>query len=523
MNTLPTGAYIRLSRKDGDKAESDSIVNQRKLLSLYLERHTNELSLYEFYIDDDYTGADFERPAFKKMMEDIRSSKVNCVLVKDLSRFGRDYIDVGNYLQKVFPKLGVRFVSVNDHIDSGKYAYDMLMPMKNVFNEQYARDISQKVLSAFNTKQENGQFIGAFASYGYAKDPNDRNKLVVDPYASETIKRIYEMFNSGMGKMSIARVLNNEKIPCPSEYKKSINAKYANCNKLNSTVYWTYSTIQNILNNEIYTGKMVQHKNNSSRYRNVQTRLVPKDEWIIIPNTHEAIISEEMWNTTQSLLKKRTREMGLTHNVSIYAGFLICGDCGRAMSKLTSSGVVRFVCGTYKRYSIELCSSHSIKQDNLNKIVLELINEKITKIKGFLQYIEKKEKEQTNKNSAHKTSAQITKLDIQLSKIGNLKKGLYEDYRNEILTIEEYKSFKNDYQNQENLISKQIESLRSLENNELTDLKENPWIRAYKDCQVITELTRPVLDAFIDKIIVYENKSITIKYKISDPFPVLPK
>lgn len=512
-----TAAYLRISRKDGDKAESDSIGNQRALLDKFIDSSAGEFSLFKHYIDDDFTGTNFDRPAFKEMMEDIKQKRVSCIIVKDLSRFGRDYIDVGNYLQKIYPKMGVRFIAINDNIDSGKQAYDMLMPMKNIFNEQYARDISQKVKTALHSKQQNGEFIGAFASYGYDKDPLRKGHLLVDHYAAGIVQRIFQMYNAGMGKMSIARVLNDEGILCPAEYKKDKGARYCNANQLTSTVYWTYSTINKILQNEIYTGKMVQGKSNFSRYRASSSRLVAKEDWAIVPDTHEAIISDEIWEATQQLLTKRTREIDFNANVSVFAGFLKCGDCGRAMSKITTGGRVRFVCGTYKRYSKELCASHRIFEDDLSEIVLTGINDKIERVHDIVEYIELRERDKRYKTDRAKLQQSIKKLEGQLGRISGLKMGLYEDYKGGILTIEEYSEYKDKYQEQEMNLTAQLDSLRQSVKGDSKDIMDNPLIKMLKERGRIEILTRPMLGQLIDNIQIYEGNRIVINYRFDLP------
>lgn len=250
---LSTALYCRLSREDGDRMESDSIGNQRKLLEEYIENHP-ELTVAECYADDGYTGTNFQRPAFQRMLRDMESGCIRCVLVKDLSRFGRDYIETGRYLERWLPEHGVRFIAVTDNIDSARGAYDMMMPLKNLFNTQYARDISQKVKSALRAKQQRGEFIGAFASYGYCKDPRNRNRLVIDPPAAEVVRRIFALFENGTGKLRIARQLNEEGIPCPSEYKRLTGEKYRNNHRLAATTYWTYATIHRILQTRCTSG-----------------------------------------------------------------------------------------------------------------------------------------------------------------------------------------------------------------------------------------------------------------------------
>lgn len=224
-NKFKTGIYIRLSKEDGDKAESDSVANQKMMLVNYVN-DSNEFEVHDIYIDDGYTGTNFDRPSFKKLINDIEDNLIDCVIVKDQSRLGRDYIESGSYIERYFPSKNVRFIAVNDNIDSLNQQYDMLMPIRNIFNEQYSRDISKKVQSAFKAKQKDGQFIGAFAPYGYKKNPHDRHKLIIDEYAATNVRRIFDMYNSGIGKVKIAKILNNEKILCPTEYKNNNGEKY---------------------------------------------------------------------------------------------------------------------------------------------------------------------------------------------------------------------------------------------------------------------------------------------------------
>lgn len=322
-----TAVYIRLSREDGDRAESDSAGNQRKLLTKYVAENS-DMVLYDLYVDDGYTGTNFSRPGFRRMMADIENGRVNCVVVKDLSRFGRDYIETGRYLERIFPRLGVRFVALSDHIDSRESAYDMLLPIKNIFNEQYARDISDKIHAAIDTKQRAGEFIGAFASFGYRKSPCDKNRLVPDAEAAEIVRRIFRMFVQGCGKQQIAKALNAEGIPCPAEYKRINGENYQNCNERGGKMHWSYSTINSILHKEIYVGNMVQ----GTKYQKLRMyqKAVAPEEWIVVEHTHEPIIDEETWEKAQKLLGKQT---GTRAEVSPnpFAGILKCGDCGGAM------------------------------------------------------------------------------------------------------------------------------------------------------------------------------------------------
>ena len=305
METWNTAGYLRLSREDGDKSESDSIANQRKLLEQYLAARP-ELHLVEFYQDDGYTGTSFDRPAFRRMEADIEEGRINCVVVKDLSRFGRDYIEMGRYLERVFPARGVRFIAVNDHVDSRQGRYDMLLPMKNIFNTQYARDISDKVRAAIHTKQQRGEFVGAFPSYGYQKDPANHSRLVIDPAAAQVVRRIFDLFEQGWGKIKIARQLNAEGIPSPSEYKRILGERYHNGRKIGQTTYWTYATIHRILQNQMYAGNMEQGRNCRPTMHGRAVQL-ERSKWAVVPGTHEAIIGAEQWERVQALLRRTSR------------------------------------------------------------------------------------------------------------------------------------------------------------------------------------------------------------------------
>lgn len=287
-----TAVYIRLSREDGDKAESDSVGNQRKLLMDFLKSEP-ELSLFSEYVDDGWSGTSFKRPAFERMIRDIEAGLVDCVAVKDLSRLGRDYIDTGRLLERYFPDMGVRFISLADGIDSRKQEYDMLLPIKNIFNEQYARDISRKIHAVVRTKQKAGEFIGAFACYGYRKSPSDKNRLVVDERAAEVVRMIFQLFLEGKGKNTIARMLNDRGIPCPSEYKRLNGENYRNGGRLSGQSCWTYSTVNKILHSEMYLGNMVQGR----RFQRMRgkAKQVDRENWIVVEGTHEAIIDRQVW------------------------------------------------------------------------------------------------------------------------------------------------------------------------------------------------------------------------------------
>lgn len=517
LNLFHTAIYIRLSREDGDKEESDSVGNQRKLLTDFVESKT-ELLLYDVYVDDGYTGTNFNRPDFQRMIDDIEAGKVTCVVVKDLSRFGRDYIDTGRYLERVFPDLGVRFISVTDNIDSMKQAYDMLLPIKNIFNEQYARDISKKVQTAVKTKQKAGEFIGSFTSYGYKKSPANKNKLIIDEYAANVVRRIFSLYIEGYGKQKIAKILNSEGILCPAEYKKAMGLNYNNPNRLDSTTYWSYSTVNSILHREMYVGNMVQGTKHQ-RMRSKQKK-VDKDQWIVVENTHEPIIDKETWEKAQRLLGKRTRELDLETNKNIFAGFVKCGDCGRAMAKnmwrrADGSKTYSFYCGTYKRNGKELCSPHTLPLKDLEKIILDDLKVIIQNVKDLQELV--KSQSFTASKAKRITDTELMKIKSELERVKRLKKAIYEDYKEELITKEEFLSYREDYQKKEELYFKQIEALETKKKDNVTeDIFELPWLKRLLELRDIKELDRDIIVEMIDEIIVYENRKIKIRYNFGD-------
>lgn len=517
LNLFNVAIYIRLSREDGDKEESDSVGNQRKLLAEYIAKK-EDFILYDVYVDDGYSGTNFNRPSFQRMIADIEDGKVNCVVVKDLSRFGRDYIDTGRYLERYFPELGVRFISVTDSIDSMKQAYDMLLPIKNIFNEQYARDISKKIQATVKSKQKAGEFIGAFTSYGYKKSPVNKNKLVIDDYAADVVRRIFSLYIQGYGKQRIAKLLNAEGILCPAEYKKVNGENYKNCNRLESTTYWSYSTINSILHREMYVGNMVQGTKHQ-RMRSKQKKM-PKEDWIIVENTHEPIIDKETWEKAQSLLKKRTRELDLETNKNIFAGFVKCGDCGRAMTKnmwrrADGSKTYSLYCGTYKRNGKQYCTPHTLPMAVLEDIVLGDLKAIVDSVDNLKELV------QSQSFTASKVKriadTELGKIKAELERVKRLKKSIYEDYREELISKEEFLSYREDYLKKEELYSKQIEALEEKKKDNVTeDVFETPWLKRLLELKDIESLDRDIVVEMISEIRVYENRKIKITYNFGN-------
>ena len=521
-NPFYVAAYIRLSKEDGDKEESDSVGNQRRLITSFLNGKDNFI-LHDIYIDDGFSGTNFNRPAFQRMIADIEAGIINCVVVKDLSRFGRDYIDTGKYLERYFPDNDVRFIAITDNIDSGKQAYDMLLPIKNIFNEQYARDISKKVYASMNMKQKSGDFIGAFTTYGYKKSPVNKNKLIVDEYAAGIVREIFSLYIQGLGKQSIAKRLNAKGIPCPSEYKKLNGENYKNPRRLNSTSYWTYSTIRCILRNEIYIGNMVQGKKHQ-RLRGKQRR-IDRNDWIIVKNTHEPIIDSETWKKAQHLLAIQHRDLDLETNKNIFAGFLKCADCGRSMMKnvwkhVDGSKTYSFNCGTYKRNGKQYCSPHTLPLHVLEKIVLDDLNIILREVADLRELVANQAVE--NLSTVKILETEQFCLQTELEKVQKMKKSLYEDYKDELISREELLSYRKDYLKKEEVLSMQINALeeKKKENKDVSAF-EHPWVKRLLELGHIEKLDRDIIIEMIDEILVYENRKIKIRYNFSNELEAL--
>lgn len=488
--------YLRLSKEDGDKDESDSISSQRSIIINYIKNNIYNVDIIEEFIDDGYTGTNFKRPRFQEMIKKIDNYEINCVIVKDLSRFGRDYIGVGEYLEKYFPLNDVRFIAINDNYDNINATSndDFIMPIKNIFNAQYSKDISKKVKSSFRSLQNDGKFVGAFASYGYIKDSKNHHKLLIDEPAAQIVREIFSLYNSGFGKISIARKLNERNIPCPSEYKKINGMNYTNGMRTELTKYWTYSTINNILNNEIYIGNMVQNKSIRKTVRG-KAKKNEKDNWIIVTGTHEPIISKDTWNATQNLLKKNTRQLNFESNVGLFAGYIFCGNCGRSMTKITNKyktkTTITYICGTYKRYGEKNCKRNAVKLELLEQLVLDKLNEQIQKV-NEIEYDE-------NNNTENK-KIDLKKYEISLERCRKIKKSLYEDYKEGILTKNEYLQYKLDYEKEEELVLGQINTIK--ESNKKESKEKNEWIETLLKHRKIEKLDRETIAEILDKIIV---------------------
>ena len=521
--------YIRLSQEDSDngedKLESNSITSQKALLNEFIEEH-DDLIVYDTYVDDGYTGTDFNRPGFQRLLEDMRKGNINSVLVKDLSRLGRNYIEVGNYIEQIFPLFNIRFIAINDSVDSFKNPTStntILVPFKNLINDEYCRDTSIKIRSALNGRKRKGEFVGAFPSYGYIKNPEDNHKLIIDNESAEIVRKIFEWkVNEGLGNLSICHRLNDMGVLNPTGYKKKkLNQNYNNSKILQEDYSWCPSTVRNILKNDIYIGNVTQGKRRVKSYKVHKVEQVPEDEWITVENMHEPIIDKELFKKAQGLRKVDTRVQD-SGTLSMWSGVLKCADCGRAMHKKyckNKSGTVYeyYICGTYRKKSNKLCTKHTLKVEELENAVLEAIKLHIELLVDTEKLLEQINKSNTKKlaNENMKNIKQAKEKEIE--KISNLKRCLYEDWKNEYITKEEYLEYKQKYEQDIEKIKEIMVNLdKQKEKQEEIINGNSKWIENFKAHKNITELDRDIITELIDYIEVHENKKITIHFKFMD-------
>lgn len=514
--------YLRLSRDDGDKEESNSITGQRELLRDYISQRP-EFREYAVRVDDGFSGSTFERPSFQKMIEDVKAGRTDCIIVKDLSRFGRNYLDAGEYIEKIFPFLGVRFIAVNDNYDSlgdKKASDDLIIPFKNLINEAYCRDISVKIRSQLEIKRKNGQFLGSFAAFGYLKDEQNKNKLVVDQYAADIVRDIFKWKLEGVSPQDIADALNKLGVLSPMEYKRSLGMKFTTSFKTNSKALWSAGTVIRVLKNPIYTGVLVQGKETTPSYKVHKRVTKDESEWSVIEDSHEAIISKIDFDSVQKVLKCDTRRSPGGKAVGLFSGMIFCGDCGASMVRKTvpagEKKYVYYVCSAHKQD--KSCSPHRIRDNALEEIVLDSLKQHISEVVDMSELLEITDTAPLRTAQAQKVQRQLNKKHEEYEKLQKLLMSLYENLTDGIIDREEYARLKASFTARADETEKQMDVLRE----QLEDIHnhgtENAWMNEFIKRQGLTALDRAVVVALIDKILIHSNDVVEIIYRWQDEF-----
>lgn len=417
---------MRLSKDDDGAAESASIITQRKMLRSYAAEHG--YVVFDEYVDDGWSGTNFDRPDFKRMIGDIEAKKVNLVITKDLSRLGRDYITAGQYTEIYFPSKGVRYIAIHDGYDSDS-PYSDIAPFKNVINEMYARDTSKKIRSAFATKMRDGAYIAAFAPYGYQKDPADKNHLVVDRQSGQVVKRIFRMAAEGAPPAEIARSLNERGIPPPAVYR-CMTHDGLDVNAYSKRQEWTSATIAKMLRNVVYLGHIAQGKTTKVSFKSQLTVRNPREQWIVVENTHEALVDQETFDLARRRAMVRTCEKkGAFYN--LFSGIAKCADCGRNMSATGTrkkGSPANLTCGGYKLYGAEECSNHFIDYNVLYEIVQASLREQLAiSREERAAVLENAQKKQPASAGRQERSKEISSIKKRLRELEGILAKLYED------------------------------------------------------------------------------------------------
>lgn len=523
--TFKVAIYLRLSKEDDDlscssgaKSESNSISNQRKLIYDFMKSHP-ELELYDEYKDDGKSGSNFDRAEFQRMMKDIEAGKVNCVVVKDQSRFGRDYIDVGKYKEKIFPKLGVRFITINEGYDSlsATSSDDLAFTINSFVYDFYIRDISTKIRTNLTAKKQNGEYAGAFVAYGYVKDSNDKSKLVVDQFAADVVRDIFRWKIEGLSPQNIAVRLNELGIPSPAEYKKLSGSNYKTSFQTSSKAVWSHVSVRRILKNEIYLGVMIQGKRTTPNYKTKTVVTKAESEWLRVEGTHEAIISVRDFELVQELLRDDTHCRAGDVTVPVYAGRIYCGDCGAAAVRKTVSYAGRryvyYVCNANK-HDKTVCSRHSIREDVLDQVIYQTVRHQIDLLLDVDKALRQFEDLSWERHKLKQLDASIEIQEEVVRKNNTLRLGIYEDLRAGLLDRSEYESLKKELAERIDEATAAIEKLNK-EKREILDgvSKQQSWIEQFRQYENVTELTRPMVIHLIERINIFEDSNIEIVFR----------
>ncbi|GHV33405.1 recombinase [Clostridia bacterium] len=525
MSEYTADVYLRLSKQDGDNTESDSIGNQRALILDYLKSHP-EIKLHKIKIDDGKSGVDFtNRPAFSEMIDDISNGIVNTVIVKDFSRFGRNYIESGKYLEVMFPRSGVRFIAVNENYDSireQRGAGNIIVPFKNMVNDAYCADISSKVRSSQATKRKKGDFMGSFAVYGYAKDESDKNKLVIDAFAAEYVRDIYKWKLEGLSCQAIAERLNAGGTLSPMEYKRFLGLRYNTSFKVNTTAVWQSVTVKRILTNPVYIGVLEQGKRSKPNYKVRKHVWLPKEQWQRHENAHEAIIDRDIYDTVQELLKQDTRAAKSGENVFPLSGIILCGDCGGAMVRKTNTAKgVRYpyyVCGKH-RADTSVCSTHIISATEVERAVLDALRLHTSAVLDVERALASAASMKYLQDGVRKLTARLEAKKDEIKKNNDFRLSLYESYREGVIQKKDFLAFKATYdekiadaENAIALLETDIEKLAAGE------AESHNWIGKFRSYADSVTLERKTVAELIDSVIVYEGGRIEVRFRFYNEF-----
>ena len=511
MEKAQAAIYCRLSQDDGSLGESGSIQTQKAILTQYCQEH--HMEIVDCYCDDGWSGTNFDRPAFQRMIGDIEAGRVNTVIVKDLSRFGREYAQMGLYIEHYFEEKGVRFLSLAENIDSSQGLNNLVLPFTNVINSLYARQASEKTKAAHRARAKNGMFLGSRAPYGYQKDPSDRHHLIVDPEAAEVVKEIFRMFADGIGYVRMTKILRERNILNPQAYFNQNNPDYyKHSDYWRKPFDWHATSVRAILNNPVYLGKLTFGKTKTKGFFDKRRVATEESDWIVVEHTHEPLVSQELWDTVHQMMKARRRENGSGH-VQPFAGLVKCAGCGSSLNASydkKKGKYTGFSCWVYKNYGKQRCTSHAIGWQTLNRLVLEDIrrNAQVAKL-AAARYVgvllrAKLEKE---KGETVRAERELKKAEKRIGELDKILAKLYEDQALGKISEARYQAMAPGYETEQASLQERVSRLREqlAHTQEVQDNVEQfvPLIQKYTDIQ---ELTPHILNELVEKIVVHEKK-----------------
>jgi DNA invertase Pin-like site-specific DNA recombinase len=521
------GGYARLSVEDSGKPGADTISTQRELIQSYIDGQP-DMRLYDLYCDNGRTGTNFDRPEFERMMEDVRSGKVDCIVVKDLSRFGRNYRETGNYLERIFPLLDVRFIAVNDNFDTltAERTQDgYIVPLKNIMNAVYSKDISRKILPALATKQQNGEFIGSWAAYGYQKCADDHHRIEPDEETAPVVWDIFQWRLSGLSYQNIARKLNERGIPSPARYHylkgDAKSERYAN-------TVWSITAVKKICTDEVYLGHMVQGRKRSGFSEGRKHYKVPESEWVIVRNTHEPLVDEETFRTVQrmaaeasSAYKERLgRHDSLGKIPNILRGLIYCADCKRPLVRyksVTNKGknlYYVYICPTHSN-DLTSCPKKYFHETKLIEILWDTLRREIALAENLDKLVRQYSKSAKAISWEAETKREIAAAKQAFRRAEMLYDSLYQNYADKLMTEQEYTEMKRQYRSDMERAQTRLEELEQRQRDERQQTTENPWLTACGQFKEETALTGAMAHALIERVEIdgADHVSIALRYR----------
>ena len=518
------GIYIRLSDADGNDV-SLSVENQEAIIREYLiTQFTGKYQIYNVYVDDGITGTtDNERRAFSRMIEDIKKGYVNCVIAKTLARSFRNYSDQGYYLEEFFPRMGTRFITLEtprvDTYANPEQLQGYELPLNGIVNGRYAEATSTAIRQTFQHMRRQGKFQGGFPPYGYVRNPEDKHSFIVDPEAAAVVKQIFDWFvTERLGYETIRQKLNDLGISNPSGYKKEKGCKYRNPGIISDASYlWRGESVKQILRNRTYLGEMVQGRCTVISYKVHKQIQVPEDQWDIVKDRHEPIIEKPVFDKAQEIIKSKGNHCYYGKEGSLLSGFIYCADCKRKMHKRRSVKINYYACSTYYKKDKNACTPHFTRHEIIEKAVLSAIQQQIERI-DIDAIIDEVYKIKADKYYNHKLRI-YKDQEKEVQKIQEQIENLYIDFNRRIISEQEYFKFKKGFEEKRNKMIEGLKALKAEIDSEKEDQNEfDGWLEVFKKYKNITELTRPIMEEFIDRIYVDQEKNLEIIFKFGDLF-----